>query len=90
MVVEFSVSGITESLMLQVFRSSTPTDALSLIEKLLEYRPRARISPLSACAHKFFSELRQRDARLPSGHELPPLFNFTEQGEYLMQSTWLY
>ncbi|KAJ8287740.1 hypothetical protein COCON_G00003990 [Conger conger] len=32
---------------------------------------------LSACAHPFFDELRQPGARLPSGRDLPLLFNFS-------------
>ncbi|KAL1426417.1 hypothetical protein MTO96_003418 [Rhipicephalus appendiculatus] len=30
-----------------------------------------------ACAHNFFSELREPGTRLPNGRELPPLFDFT-------------
>ena len=40
-----------------------------------------RTTPLEACAHSFFNELRLPQARLPSGRELPPLFNFTDAGE---------
>ena len=32
-----------------------------------------------ACAHTFFDELREPGTKLPSGRELPVLFNFTEQ-----------
>ncbi|CAJ0938824.1 unnamed protein product [Ranitomeya imitator] len=35
------------------------------------------LSPLQACAHSFFDELRDPNARLPSGRELPPIFNFS-------------
>ena len=34
---------------------------------------------LQACAHTFFDELREPGTKLPSGRELPVLFNFTEQ-----------
>lgn len=48
------------------------------MSRLLEYTPGARLSPLQACAHSFFDELREPGARLPNGRALPPLFNFTE------------
>jgi hypothetical protein len=51
---------------------------------LLEYTPTTRFTPLEACAHKFFDELRDPNVRLPSGKELPPLFNFTQSGIYLI------
>jgi hypothetical protein len=35
---------------------------------------------LEACAHSFFDDLRDPNARLPNGQELPPLFDFTAQG----------
>ncbi|KAG5883132.1 hypothetical protein JTB14_030962 [Gonioctena quinquepunctata] len=63
----------------QVFRARTPPEAIELVARLLEYTPSSRISPLQACAHPFFSELREPNTRLPNGNELPPLFNFTEQ-----------
>lgn len=66
---------------LQVFRQRTPEDAINLVSRLLEYTPSARITPLQACAHKFFDELRDPNTRLPNNRELPPLYNFTEQGE---------
>lgn len=33
---------------------------------------------LEACAHAFFDELREPNARLPNGRPLPPLFNFNQ------------
>ncbi|KAK9712188.1 Protein kinase domain [Popillia japonica] len=63
----------------QVFRARTPPEAIELVARLLEYTPSSRISPLQACAHSFFNELREPITRLPNGNELPPLFNFTEQ-----------
>ncbi|XP_061376973.1 glycogen synthase kinase-3 beta isoform X2 [Danaus plexippus] len=63
---------------IRVFRACTPPDAISLVSRLLEYTPGARLSPLQACAHSFFDELREPAARLPNGRALPPLFNFTE------------
>ncbi|XP_041372510.1 glycogen synthase kinase-3 beta-like isoform X2 [Gigantopelta aegis] len=61
----------------KVFRPRTPAEAIQVVSKLLEYTPSARISPLQACAHSFFNELREPSTRLPNGRELPPLFNFS-------------
>ena len=65
----------------QVFRVRTPPEAIALVSRLLEYTPGARITPLQACAHPFFNELREGNKTLPNGREFPPLFNFTEQGK---------
>ncbi|XP_055389324.1 protein kinase 3-like isoform X2 [Condylostylus longicornis] len=62
----------------KVFRIRTPPEAINLVSRLLEYTPSARITPLQACAHPFFSELRDGNQTLPNGRDLPPLFNFTE------------
>jgi glycogen synthase kinase 3 beta len=62
----------------KVFRARTPPEAIELVSKLLEYTPSSRLSPLKACAHSFFEELREPNTRLPNGRDLPPLFNFTE------------
>jgi len=62
----------------KVFRARTPPDAIQLVARLLEYTPSARITPLQACAHPFFNELRESNQKLPNGRDLPPLFNFTE------------
>lgn len=64
----------------QVFRVRTPPEAIALVSRLLEYTPGARITPLQACAHPFFNELREGNKILPNGREFPALFNFTEQG----------
>ncbi|XP_065159157.1 glycogen synthase kinase-3 beta isoform X2 [Atheta coriaria] len=69
----------TEHQKIRVFRARTPPEAIELVARLLEYTPSSRISPLQACAHPFFNELREKNTRLPNGLELPPLFNFTEQ-----------
>uniref|UniRef100_A0A336KSE0 CSON014301 protein n=1 Tax=Culicoides sonorensis TaxID=179676 RepID=A0A336KSE0_CULSO len=63
----------------KVFRARTPPEAIALVSRLLEYTPGARITPLQACAHPFFNELREGNKTLPNGREFPPLFNFTEQ-----------
>ncbi|XP_006038915.1 glycogen synthase kinase-3 alpha [Alligator sinensis] len=61
----------------KVFKPRTPGEAVALCARLLEYTPATRLSPLAACADPFFDELREPGARLPSGHDLPPLFNFS-------------
>lgn len=62
----------------KVFRARTSPEAIDLVSRLLEYTPSARITPLQACAHTFFDELREPGTKLPNGREMPPLFNFTE------------
>jgi len=63
----------------KVFRSRTPAEALELVPKMLEYAPLDRVTPLDACLHPFFDELRDQATRLPSGAPLPAdLFDFTE------------
>lgn len=64
----------------KVFRTRVMPEAIDLVSKLLEYTPTARMTPLQACAHPFFDELREAGTRLPNNRELPPLFNFTEEG----------
>lgn len=61
----------------KVFRPRVPPEATLLCSKLLEYTPSKRLSPVEACAHNFFAELRDANTRLPNGRELPPLFNFS-------------
>lgn len=75
------VTNARSSLFPKVFRARTPPEAIALVSRLLEYTPSARISPLQACAHPFFNELREAYLQLPSGRGVPPLFNFTEHGE---------
>jgi serine/threonine protein kinase len=64
---------------LQVFRNRTPPMAIDLVCRLLDYTPATRLTPLEACAHAFFDELRDPDTRLPNG-PLPLLFNFSPYG----------
>ncbi|XP_075438143.1 LOW QUALITY PROTEIN: glycogen synthase kinase-3 beta-like, partial [Ascaphus truei] len=61
----------------KVFKPRTSPEAIALCGRLLEYTPDTRLSPLQACAHSFFDELRDPNIRLPSGRELPPIFNFS-------------
>lgn len=90
---EFKFPQIKASPWEKVFRSKTPSDAIDLVSKLLEYTPNERITPIAACAHKFFDELREPNAKLPisssvasggschqqssNGSNLPPLFEFS-------------
>lgn len=73
-----------------MFRARTSPEAIDLVSRLLEYTPSARITPLQACAHKFFDELREPGARLPNNRELPPLFNFTDQGKTALSNLYMY
>lgn len=58
----------------------TPPEAARLVSNLLEYTPFNRLTPLGACAHPFFDELRSSSTNtLPNGREFPPLFNFSEE-----------
>lgn len=74
------------SFSLKVFKPRTPPEAIALCSRLLEYTPVTRLSPLEACAHAFFDELRQPNTRLPSGRELPLLFNFSPVGRSTITS----
>ncbi|CAG8576356.1 4429_t:CDS:2, partial [Acaulospora colombiana] len=64
---------------LKVFRDRTPPEAISLIERLLEYTPSNRLTAIEAMCHPFFDELRNPDTRLHTGKDLPKLFDFTER-----------
>lgn len=62
----------------KVFRNRTPTEAIDLISKLLQYTPSQRVKPIDACTHSFFDDLRDPATVLPNQRPLPPLFNFTQ------------
>ncbi|XP_036602381.1 glycogen synthase kinase-3 alpha isoform X1 [Trichosurus vulpecula] len=68
----------------KVFKARTPPEAIALCSHLLEYTPATRLSPLEACAHSFFDDLRSPGAQLPNSRQLPPLFNFSP-GELSIQ-----
>lgn len=55
--------------------------AIDLVCRLLDYTPATRLTPLEACAHAFFDELRDPETRLPNG-PLPSLFNFSQCGSF--------
>lgn len=60
---------------------AVPPEALDLISKVLQYTPSLRLKPWEVCAHPFFDEIRDPNARLPpSGRPLPPLFNYSLEG----------
>lgn len=61
----------------KVFPTRTSSEAMDLIGMLLDYTPLRRLTPIDACVHLFFNELREDGTRLPSGRPLPQLFNFT-------------
>ena len=62
----------------KVFRSKTPDDAIDFIVSTLAYAPEKRVKPLEGCSHSFFDELRDPRTKLPTGKDLPPLFDFTQ------------
>ena len=63
----------------KIFHKSMPSEAVDLVSRMLQYSPNLRCTALEACAHSFFDDLRDPNARLPNGQELPPLFDFTAQ-----------
>ncbi|KAI5062006.1 hypothetical protein GOP47_0022545 [Adiantum capillus-veneris] len=63
----------------KVFPKRTPSEAMDLVSRLLQYSPSLRYTALEACVHPFFDELRDPNTRLPNGRSLPPLFNFKPQ-----------
>ncbi|THU58659.1 hypothetical protein C4D60_Mb03t16700 [Musa balbisiana] len=70
---------LAELLIGQIFHKRMPPEAIDLTSRLLQYSPCFRCSALEACAHPFFDELREPNARLPNGRPLPPLFNFNQE-----------
>ncbi|KAI4298157.1 hypothetical protein L6164_031750 [Bauhinia variegata] len=63
----------------KVFHKKMPPEAIDLASRLLQYSPSLRCTALEACAHSFFDELREPNARLPNGRPFPPLFNFKQE-----------
>ena len=68
----------------KVFRPRTDQSAITLISLLLEYTPTARLSAPQALVNEFFDELRVEGVKLPNGHDMPALFNFTKEGELFL------
>ncbi|KAL8136680.1 hypothetical protein V2J09_002681 [Rumex salicifolius] len=63
----------------KVFHKRMPPEAIDLASRLLQYSPSLRCTALEACAHSFFDELREPNARLANGRQLPLLFNFKQE-----------
>ncbi|KAJ9147138.1 hypothetical protein P3X46_029331 [Hevea brasiliensis] len=63
----------------KIFHKRMPPEAIDLASRLLQYSPSLRCTALEACAHSFFDELREPNARLPNGRPLPHLFNFKQE-----------
>ncbi|WOK91492.1 hypothetical protein Cni_G00183 [Canna indica] len=63
----------------KIFHKRMPPEAIDLTSRLLQYSPSFRCTALEACAHPFFDELREQNARLPNGRPLPLLFNFKQE-----------
>lgn len=58
-----------------VLQRSENSDEISLIEKLLKYKPEERAECSQSLEHPFFDELRRRGAALPTGESLPRIFH---------------
>ncbi|XP_024004106.1 shaggy-related protein kinase zeta-like [Eutrema salsugineum] len=56
-----------------------PPEDIDLASRLLQHSSSLRCTALEACAHPFFNELREPNARLPNDRPLPPLFNFKQE-----------
>lgn len=63
----------------KVFRPRTSADSLDLVSKLLEYTPTSRLTAIEAMTHPLFNELRVETTSMPSGREMPRLFDFTRE-----------
>ncbi|XP_022969125.1 shaggy-related protein kinase zeta-like [Cucurbita maxima] len=63
----------------KVFHKRMPPEAIDLASRVLQYSPGLRSTALEACAHPFFDELREPNARLPNGRPLPRLFDFKQE-----------
>ncbi|CAN6825630.1 unnamed protein product, partial [Brassica oleracea] len=63
----------------KIFHKRMPPEAIDFASRLLQYSPSLRCTALEACAHPFFDELREPNARLPNGRPFPPIFNFKQE-----------
>merc|ERR550514_612677 len=66
----------------KVFQSCPNNDAsaIEFVAALLQYEPNLRLSPIHACLHPFFDELRDPNfTKVDDDTPLPPLFNFTPE-----------
>ncbi|KMY90014.1 glycogen synthase kinase-3 alpha [Drosophila simulans] len=65
-----------------LLNAAVPQDLCGLLNVCFIYEAAARISPMMACGHSSYDELRIMDALglpMPNGNPLPPLFNFNSQ-----------
>ncbi|CAO2813856.1 unnamed protein product [Amaranthus hypochondriacus] len=76
---DFRFPQIKETPWHKVFHKRMPQEAIDLASRLLQYSQSLRCTTLEACAHPFFDELQEPNARLPNGRPLPPLFNFNQE-----------
>uniref|UniRef100_A0A0M3I7J7 Protein kinase domain-containing protein n=1 Tax=Ascaris lumbricoides TaxID=6252 RepID=A0A0M3I7J7_ASCLU len=63
----------------RVFGVGTCPKAIELVSLLLVYTPSDRPTPLSACAHTFFDDLRATECKLPSGRAIPSCTDFSAE-----------
>lgn len=54
------------------------------MSNILQYNPLARPTASEALIHPFFDELRNPDTKMPTGKELPPLFDFSTGGKFFL------
>ena len=52
---------------------------VDLLQKIFVYNVEERFGPWNACAHHYFSILKQKEVKLPNGHRLPALYDFTRE-----------
>uniref|UniRef100_A0A914ZEZ1 Protein kinase domain-containing protein n=1 Tax=Parascaris univalens TaxID=6257 RepID=A0A914ZEZ1_PARUN len=63
----------------RVFGVGTCRKAIELVSLLLVYTPSDRPTPLLACAHTFFDDLRATGCKLPSGRAIPSCTDFSTE-----------
>ncbi|KAG0744119.1 hypothetical protein G6F57_009802 [Rhizopus arrhizus] len=61
-----------------IFTTATP-EAVDLLERMLQYHPQRRISPIEALCHPFFDAIRDPNTKLSEDRILPPVLNFTRE-----------
>jgi serine/threonine protein kinase len=78
---EFNFPKIPDHTWQKVFQNRASQDCLDLISNLITYNPTKRLTPIQACAHYYYDELRDPNTMLPDGRPLPTsiLFNFTPE-----------
>jgi glycogen synthase kinase 3 beta len=78
---EYKFPQIKASAWSRVFRNRPTTpQSLDLLTKMLDYTPSLRPTAWESLTHEFFDELRLKETKLPTGKDLPLLFNFTKHG----------